>query len=49
MRQHHAITNTVLTGICYAESAVARYNRAFGLTAFAVAEKTAPAPGISRR
>jgi SAM-dependent methyltransferase len=47
LRRHHAITNSMLTGICYAESAVARYNRAFGLTAFSVAEKTAPA--ISRR
>jgi hypothetical protein len=47
LRRHHPITNSLLTGICYAESAVAQYNRAFGLTAFAVAEKAAPA--ISRR
>jgi hypothetical protein len=46
LRQHHAITNGLLTGICLAESAVARHNRAFGLTAFAVAEKQTP--GASR-
>jgi hypothetical protein len=39
LRQHHAITNRVLTGVCYLESVVAQHNRAFGLTAFAVAEK----------
>jgi hypothetical protein len=43
LRQHHAITNNVLTGICYLESRLARHNRAFGLTAFAIAEKQAPA------
>jgi hypothetical protein len=33
------VTNSVLTGICRIESTVARHNRAFGLTAFGVAEK----------
>jgi hypothetical protein len=40
LRRHHPLTNSILTRICAAESAVARFNRAFGLTAFAVAEKT---------
>lgn len=39
LRRHHPWTNTILTGLCRAESAVARHNRAFGLTAFGVAEK----------
>ena len=39
LRRHHSVTNSILTRICMAESAVAPYNRAFGLTAFAVAEK----------
>jgi len=39
LRQHHPVTNAILTGICLAESTVARYNRAFGLTAFGIAEK----------
>jgi 2-polyprenyl-3-methyl-5-hydroxy-6-metoxy-1,4-benzoquinol methylase len=39
LRQHHGWTNTILTRLCVAESAVARHNRAFGLTAFGVAEK----------
>jgi 2-polyprenyl-3-methyl-5-hydroxy-6-metoxy-1,4-benzoquinol methylase len=40
LQRHHPFMNTVLTGIFLAEAAVARYNRAFGLTAFAIAEKT---------
>lgn len=39
LRQHHAFTNRLLGSVCAAESAVARHNRLFGLTAFAVAEK----------
>jgi SAM-dependent methyltransferase len=39
LRQHHPWTNAILTRLCLAESAVARHNRAFGLTAFGVAEK----------
>jgi SAM-dependent methyltransferase len=39
LRSHHPWTNSLLKGICLAESTVARHNRAFGLTAFAVAEK----------
>jgi hypothetical protein len=39
LRRHHPLTNTMLTGIFVAEAAVARHNKAFGLTAFAVAEK----------
>jgi 2-polyprenyl-3-methyl-5-hydroxy-6-metoxy-1,4-benzoquinol methylase len=39
LRAHHRLTNFALTAICRAENVVARYNRAFGLTAFAVAEK----------
>lgn len=39
LRRHHPLTNAILAGICRAECAVARHNRAFGLTAFAVAEK----------
>jgi SAM-dependent methyltransferase len=39
LRQHHPVTNRLLAGICLAECAIARYNRAFGLTAFGVAEK----------
>jgi len=39
LRRHHPVTNAVLTTICMAESVVARHNRAFGLTAFAVAVK----------
>ena len=39
LRRHHPVTNSILTGICVAESAIARHNRAFGLTAFGVAEK----------
>ena len=39
LRTHHPLTNHVLAAICFAESAVARHNRAFGLTAFVVAEK----------
>jgi hypothetical protein len=37
------VTNGVLSAICLVESTVARHNRAFGLTAFAVAEKRTPA------
>jgi SAM-dependent methyltransferase len=40
LRMHHPLTNRVLAGICLAEAAVARHNRAFGLTAFGIAEKT---------
>ena len=39
LRRHHPVTNGILTGICLAESTIARHNRAFGLTAFGVAEK----------
>ena len=39
LREHHPLTNLILTRVCLAESAVARHNRAFGLTVFAVAEK----------
>jgi SAM-dependent methyltransferase len=39
LRQHRPLTNNLLTWLCAAESAIARHNRAFGLTAFAVAEK----------
>ena len=39
LRRHHPITNSVLSGICRAESAMSAHNRAFGLTAFGVAEK----------
>src|SRR5262245_58151974 len=40
LRRHHLLTNRVLAGICRLESVVARYNQAFGLTAFGVADKT---------
>ena len=39
LRRHHPLTNALLTGICRAECTIARHNRAFGLTAFGVAEK----------
>jgi SAM-dependent methyltransferase len=39
LRQHHPLTNDILTRVCQAECAIARHNRAFGLTAFGVAEK----------
>jgi SAM-dependent methyltransferase len=39
LRQHRGWVNAILTGLCAAESAVARHNRAFGLTVFGVAEK----------
>jgi SAM-dependent methyltransferase len=39
LRQHHPLTNSLLAGICLCETAFARHNRLFGLTAFAVAEK----------
>jgi SAM-dependent methyltransferase len=39
LRQHHPWTNTLLTRVCVAESAIARHNRAFGLSVFGVAEK----------
>jgi SAM-dependent methyltransferase len=39
LRQHHPWTNAMLTRLCLAESAIARHNRAFGLTVFGVAEK----------
>jgi SAM-dependent methyltransferase len=39
LRHHHPVTNRLLETVCRAESAVARHNRLFGLTAFAVAEK----------
>ena len=39
LRDYHPLTNTLLTGICLAECAIARHNRAFGVTAFGVAEK----------
>jgi SAM-dependent methyltransferase len=39
LRQHHSWTNAILAGLCLAESTVARHNRAFGLTAFGVADK----------
>jgi SAM-dependent methyltransferase len=40
LQRHHPLTNRLLASICLAESVVARHNRLFGLTAFAVAEKT---------
>jgi SAM-dependent methyltransferase len=40
LRQHLRLTNSILIGVCQAESLIARHNRAFGLTAFGVAEKT---------
>jgi SAM-dependent methyltransferase len=40
LRQHHWLTNSILIGVCQAECLIARHNRAFGLTAFGVAEKT---------
>lgn len=40
LRQHHGWSNALLTRLCIAESAIARHNRAFGLTAFGIAEKT---------
>jgi SAM-dependent methyltransferase len=40
LRQHRGWSNALLTRLCIAESAIARHNRAFGLTAFGVAEKT---------
>ena len=39
LRAYHPLTNRLLKGICLAESAIARHNRAFGVTAFGVAEK----------
>jgi SAM-dependent methyltransferase len=39
LRRHHPLTNSVLNGICLAESAVATHNRLFGLTAFGIADK----------
>lgn len=39
LRRHHPVTNSILTGVCLAECTIARHNRAFGLTAFGVAEK----------
>ncbi|HEY3045464.1 MAG TPA: class I SAM-dependent methyltransferase [Vicinamibacterales bacterium] len=39
LRRHHPVTNGILTAVCLAECAIARHNRAFGLTAFGVAEK----------
>jgi SAM-dependent methyltransferase len=39
LRRHHPLTNQLLTTLCSAEASVARHNRLFGLTAFAVAER----------
>jgi hypothetical protein len=39
LRRHHPVTNRILASVCLAECAIARHNRAFGLTAFAIAEK----------
>jgi SAM-dependent methyltransferase len=39
LRRHPRWANDVLTRLCLAECLVARHNRAFGLTAFGVAEK----------
>jgi SAM-dependent methyltransferase len=39
LRRHSPLVNSVLARICAAECTIARHNRAFGLTAFAVAEK----------
>ena len=39
LRRHHQWTNQFLTRLCLAECAIARHNRAFGLTAFGVGEK----------
>ena len=40
LRRHQRWSNALLTRLCIAESAIAPHNRAFGLTAFAIAEKT---------
>ena len=40
LRKHHPLTNRLLASVCTAESLVARHNRWFGLTAFAVAKKS---------
>jgi len=40
LKRHHPLTNALLTRICTAESAIATHNHLFGLTGFAVAEKT---------
>lgn len=40
LRGHHAWTNSLLTRLCVAECSIATHNRAFGLTAFGVAEKS---------
>lgn len=40
LRQHRGWSNTLLTRLCIAESAIARHNHAFGLTAFGIAHKT---------
>jgi hypothetical protein len=39
LREYRPLTNKILTGICLAECAIARHNRAFGVTAFGVADK----------
>jgi SAM-dependent methyltransferase len=39
LRLHHRWANRILSAVCFAECAVAVHNRAFGLTAFTVAEK----------
>ena len=39
LRRHHPVTNRILASVCLAECAIATHNRAFGLTAFAIAEK----------
>jgi len=39
LRRHHPLTNEILARVCQAECAIANHNRAFGLTAFGVAEK----------
>lgn len=41
LQQHHPWTNRLLTHLCVAESAVARWNRFYGLTAFVLGEKAA--------
>jgi SAM-dependent methyltransferase len=40
LRRHQRWSNALLTRLCVAESAIARHNRAFGLTAFGIAENT---------
>lgn len=49
LREHHPWLNAFLLRVCLAESRIARHNRRFGLTAFAVAEKPGAGAGEGRR